>query len=54
VATMELSQKARDEFKEIWMEEYGIEMGDDEANLRGTNLLEIFRLILKPTDGTND
>ena len=51
---MELSQIAKEEFKQIWMEEYGVEIGDDEANEKGINLLEIFRLIIKPTNGNNN
>ena len=42
---MQLSQKAIDEFKEIYREEYGKEISDAEARDMGTRLLRILEVI---------
>jgi hypothetical protein len=44
---MKLSQKAIDEFKAIYLAEFGKEIGDDEALKMGWNLLCLYRLLLK-------
>ena len=43
-----LSQKAIQEFKNIWKQENGADISDDFANRRGRKLLEIFDEIYRP------
>lgn len=45
---MRLSKKAIDEFKQIFQREFKVELSDEEANEKGLELLEFFRLIYKP------
>jgi hypothetical protein len=44
---MKLSQKAIDEFKAIYLAEFGKEISDDEALKMGWNLLCLYRLLLE-------
>ena len=44
-----LPQKAIDEFKEIYKKEFGKELSDKEAKLKANELMELFRVLLKPT-----
>jgi hypothetical protein len=41
-----LSQKAIDEFKAIYQEEFGEEISDDEAQKMGLGLLRLLKLLL--------
>ena len=45
---MKLSRKAIDGFKKIYQREFKVELSDEEANEKGLELLEFFRLIYKP------
>lgn len=45
---MKLSKKALSEFKGIYLAEFGVLLGDDEANKLGVELLELFRIIYRP------
>ena len=45
---MQLSKKALDKFKQIYQKEFMVELSDEEANEKGLELLEFFRLIYKP------
>jgi hypothetical protein len=44
---MRLSINAISEFKNIYQAKFGIELTDDEANLKGLELLELFRCIYR-------
>ena len=44
---MHLSQRAIDEFKKIYEEEYGEEISDAEARDMGTRLLRIFMVMFE-------
>lgn len=44
----QLSQKAIDEFKEIYSQEYQVDLSDENANRLGIELLEFMELIYKP------
>ena len=43
-----LSDKALEEFKEIWLEEIGEEISDEQAMELGLNLLSIFDAVYRP------
>lgn len=43
--TMQLSPQAIQEFKQIYREEYGKEISDDEAREAGTRLVRVFKVI---------
>ena len=43
-----LSDKALQEFKEIWLEEIGEEISDERATELGINLLTLFQNIYRP------
>ncbi|MFC1710406.1 hypothetical protein ACFL0F_01975 [Patescibacteria group bacterium] len=43
-----LSQKAKHEFKEIYLKKFGEKLSDKEVNKKGMELLKFFRLIYKP------
>lgn len=45
---MRLSKKAIKEFKEIYFEEFGERISDEEAHEMGENLLSLFRIIYQP------
>ncbi len=45
---MRLSKKAIEEFKAIYLEKYGVQLNDEQANELGVELLEFFKLIYKP------
>lgn len=45
---MKLSQKAIDDFKKIYFEEFKVVLTDGEANKKGLELLEFIKLIYKP------
>lgn len=45
---MQLSNKAIDDFKKIYFEEFRVELTDEEANKKGVELLEFIKLIYKP------
>jgi len=45
---MKLSQKAINEFKRIYFEEFKVSLSDEEANQKGLELLQFIRLIYKP------
>ena len=40
-----LSDEAIKEFQKIWKEEFGEEISDTEASIRGVELIELFQLI---------
>jgi len=45
---MKLSKQAIKEFKEIYQEEFGIDIPYKEANELGLNLLNLFKIIYQP------
>lgn len=45
---MQLSRKAIDDFKRIYIEEFKVKLTDEEANKKGVELLEFIKLIYKP------
>ena len=45
---MQLSRKAIDDFKKIYLDKFKVELTDDEANKKGVKLLEFMKLIYKP------
>jgi hypothetical protein len=45
---MQLSKKAIDDFKKIYFEEFKVELSDEEANVKGLELLNFIKLIYKP------
>lgn len=49
---MKLSKEAIIEFKQIFKEEYGIELSDGEALAKGMLLLRLMKAIYKPINKT--
>jgi hypothetical protein len=45
---MELSQKAIEEFKEIYQREFGKKLSDLEAQELAENLISLFKIIYRP------
>jgi hypothetical protein len=45
---MQLSRKAIDDFKKIYLEEFKLRLTDEEANKKGFGLLRLIKLIYKP------
>lgn len=45
---MQLSNKAIIDFKKIYQKKFGVNLTDIEANEKGVELLEFFKLIYKP------
>jgi len=45
---LKLSNKALEEFKKIYLSEFGISLSDDIANKLGVELLELFEIIYRP------
>lgn len=45
---LKLSKKALEEFKAIYLAEFGVALNDTEANKLGVELLELFRIIYRP------
>lgn len=45
---MKLSDKAIKDFKRVYFNKFGVRLSDEEANEKGIELLEFFRLIYKP------
>lgn len=50
---MQLSKKAIEEYKKIFLEESRKELSDEEANRQGIQLLRLMKLIYKPIPITN-
>jgi hypothetical protein len=48
---MELSQKAVEEFKEIYQKEFGKKLSDSEAQELAENLISLFKIIYRPIPG---
>ncbi|MDD4135594.1 MAG: hypothetical protein PHN66_00820 [Candidatus Shapirobacteria bacterium] len=42
-----LSKQTIEEYRQIYLEEYGKEISFEEAEKQGTNLVELFRLLIK-------
>ena len=42
-----LPQEAIDEFKSMFLKEFGIDLSNEEALEQGTNLMELYRLALE-------
>lgn len=51
---MKLSMKAIKEFKEIYRQQFNVELTDVEANSKGLELLEFFQNISKPIPKENE
>jgi hypothetical protein len=53
---MKLSKKAIDEFKEIYFREFGQNITDEEAQVLGSNLISLFKIICRsvPEDTNSD
>jgi hypothetical protein len=47
---MQLSQKAIDEFKQIWFEKFGEKISDEKAEEEGSGLLELYKIFIKYID----
>lgn len=47
---MKLNQVSLAEFKEIYLDEFGVELSDEEANTFGIALLRLFKLLLRRQD----
>lgn len=45
---MQLSQKAINDFKKIYFEDFKVKLTDEEANKKGLELLNFVKLIYKP------
>jgi len=45
---MSLSETAIKGFKEIYYEEFGVMISDEEAEEKGTNLISLFKIIYRP------
>jgi len=45
---MQLSKQALDEFKKLYLDKFNVELSDDEANKKGIELLEFFKVLYKP------
>ncbi len=45
---MQLSRKAIDDFKKIYFEDFKVEIADEDANVKGLELLNFIKLIYKP------
>lgn len=45
---MKLSKEAIDEFKRIYLKQFKKQLSNEEANEKGVELLEFFKLIYKP------
>ena len=45
---MHVSKKALEEFKEIYKDEFGVELSDDKAREMTSNLLRLFQIITRP------
>ena len=45
---MQLSRKAIIDFKKIYFDEFKVELADEEANIKGLELLNFIKLIYKP------
>ena len=45
---MQLSRKAIDDFKKIYLEEFRVKLTDEEAGVKGLKLLNFIKLIYKP------
>ena len=45
---MELSKQTLDEFKKIYFNKFKVVLSDEEANKKGVELLEFFKLLYKP------
>lgn len=45
---MEISQKALEEFKEIWKRQFGEEISDKDAYEEASCLLRLFKVIYRP------
>jgi hypothetical protein len=50
---MRLSNKAINDFKRIYFEEFGIKLTDDETNQKGLRLLNFIKLIYRPIPTIN-
>jgi hypothetical protein len=48
-----LSEEAIEDYRQIYKEEFGKEISFEEANKQGTNLVELYRLILKNSPKRN-
>lgn len=49
---MQLSDKAIIDFKKVYQKKFGVNLTDIEANEKGVELLEFFKLIYKPIPRT--
>jgi hypothetical protein len=45
---MKLSKKAIEEFKEIYLRQFGQEITNEEAQELGSNLIALFKIICRP------
>jgi hypothetical protein len=50
---MKLSSQALRELKECYQRQFGVSLGDDEANDKGIELLEFFRIVYRPIPKNN-
>jgi hypothetical protein len=51
---MRLSTKAISEFKQIYKNQFGVELTDDETNTKGLELLKFFQVMSKPIPKENE
>lgn len=45
---MQLSNRAITDFKKIYQKKFGVDLNDDDANEKGVELLNLFRLVYRP------
>jgi hypothetical protein len=50
---MRLSPNALQEFKDCYQKHFGVLIADDEANKKGVELLEFFRIVYRPIPKNN-
>lgn len=51
---MQLSKRAINDFKRIYLAEFKVELTDEEANRKGVGLLELIKLIYRPIPKLNE
>jgi len=50
----QLSQKALDRFKAIYLEHEGIALSDEQANTKGLEILEMMKVVYRDIPKTNE
>lgn len=45
-----LSKELLEEFKQLYQEEFGISLTNEEAIIKATGLLDVFKILIQPID----